>query len=241
MVSIVIFQKIWTKIMGIGVHEDIGELTILDKLDGLFLAPAGLPRCVAVTVDERASASTDRPRLLKHTTTQRHVEHPTAILLVPASNNDAGAQTVLVLVHDLLEEVGGDLGLGWAAALDGVHVKVVRDNIGDGLRIGGTAGATTVDAIRQMGELVRDAVGDVAAHGGSRVGAEDDALVVCDGHDRGAEVDLALFEVAGDVHAVDRHVWDKRATLCDVRMRNGDVVVELQWREARFLSTEEVE
>ncbi|KAI3475622.1 hypothetical protein L1887_62964 [Cichorium endivia] len=56
-----------------------------------------------------------------------------------------------------------------------------------------------------MRELVRDAVSDVRAHGGARVCAEDDALVVGDCHDGSAEVDFALFEVACDVHAVDRH------------------------------------
>ena len=44
-----------------------------------------------------------------------------------------------------------------------VQLQIVVHNVGDGLRIGGRAGAAAEDAVVDVGELVGDAVRDVRA------------------------------------------------------------------------------
>lgn len=51
------------------------------------------------------------------------------------------------------------------------------------LGVGGTTGAAAVDAVVEVGELVRHSVGDVGPGRGARVGADDDAAIERDGHD----------------------------------------------------------
>ncbi len=59
---------------------------------------------------------------------------------------------------------------------------MVVDDVGDGLRVRGGAGPAAPDCVVHLGQLVRDAVGDVGACSGAGVGAEDDAGGECDGH-----------------------------------------------------------
>lgn len=48
-------------------------------------------------------------------------------------------QAVLVGVTDLLEDGGGGLGHGRLSVAHGVQAKLVLDNVGDGLGVGGGA------------------------------------------------------------------------------------------------------
>ena len=80
-------------------------------------------------------------------------------------------QTVLVSVANLLEHRRGDLGGRRCAVLNTKHAHLVRDNVGDGLRVGGGAGAAAPDCVVDLGQLVGYAVGDICAGCGSAVGA----------------------------------------------------------------------
>lgn len=134
------------------------QRTIADKVERLVPAPARPPVRIAVAVDERRAGTADRPRLLKHATAKRHIEHAPAVVLVPASDDDARGQPVLVLVYKLLEQVGRDFGRRLHFLGDRVELQVVRDNVCECLRVCRRARAAAVDAVREVRQLVGDTV-----------------------------------------------------------------------------------
>ena len=73
-------------------------------------------------------------------------------------------------------------------------VHVIRKRLG----IGGGSAAADVDLFRDLDELVGGAVSDVGPGRRSRVGANDDASLVGERHDRGSGADLTGFETGGD-------------------------------------------
>lgn len=78
---------------------------------------------------------------------------------VPASHDNPRTESVLVLVDELREEVCCRDSAGLVFLLNSKHAQVVRDNVGDGLRVSSTAGSTAVDAIRDVRKLVRHTIG----------------------------------------------------------------------------------
>lgn len=135
-----------------------GPRTVLDKLERLVLVPARPPVGVAEAVDVRRPRAADGPRLLKHAAAERNVEHAAAVQFVPAGDNDACAEPVLVLVYQLLEQIRRDVGRRLHFLRDRVELQVVGDHVRERLRVGRRARAAAVDAVREVRELVGDAV-----------------------------------------------------------------------------------
>lgn len=133
-------------------------LTVLDKLHSLLLVPAFAIRGVTVAVDVSRSGATDRPRLLEDSSAERDVVHAASVLFVPASDDNAGRQLVLVLVAQLLEQ-SRNRCYGRSLSVDlRVELRVVVDNVGDGLRVRSGSGAAAVNAVVDVRELVGDTV-----------------------------------------------------------------------------------
>jgi len=63
-----------------------------------------------------------------------------------------------------------------------MKLQVVADNVSNGLRVCSRTGAATVNVIRDLGQLVRKAVGDVGTGTGTGIGTDDDAAVELNGH-----------------------------------------------------------
>lgn len=89
--------------------------------------------------------------------------HLSSVVLVPAGADHGGLQGVFVVVAEGLHHGGGGLDEWELAQLEAVHVQVIGDVLGDGLRVGSAATAAHVDALVDWGELVRDSVGDVVS------------------------------------------------------------------------------
>ena len=77
--------------------------TVFHELDGLIPTPPVLVCGIAIAVDVRGSATSNRPWLPEDTTSEWNVVHTWAILLVPPGNDDSCTQRVFVLVADILE------------------------------------------------------------------------------------------------------------------------------------------
>ena len=150
---------------------------------------------VAEAIDVGRARAANRVRPLEERAADGDGVDLAALDLVPAGDEDARGEHVLVVVAQLAEEVGRRLHLGRLAVLHLVRVEEVGHIVGDRLRVGGRAGAADVDALVDRGHLVGRAVRDVHAGRGPAVGADHDAAVVRDGHDGGAEVDGLLEEI----------------------------------------------
>jgi len=77
--------------------------TVLHEVDRLVFAPSILECSIAITVDVRGPAASDRPRLSEDTTSKRNIVHTRTILLIPPGNDDSRTQRVFVLIADILE------------------------------------------------------------------------------------------------------------------------------------------
>lgn len=77
--------------------------TVLHEADCLVFAPSILECSIAITVDVRGPATSNRPRLPEDTASKRNIVHTRTILLVPPGNDDSCTQRVFVLVADVLE------------------------------------------------------------------------------------------------------------------------------------------
>jgi hypothetical protein len=58
-------------------------------------------------------------------------------MFIPSGDNDPGHQSILVFIHNLLEQGRGGVDGGRGAVLDPVELEMVVDYISDCLRIGG--------------------------------------------------------------------------------------------------------
>ncbi len=99
-----------------------------------------------------------------------------------STNQTNPPQLVLVIIAQLLEQRRGRLRRRLLLVGDPVHAEMVVDDVGDGLSVGSGAGPAAPDCVVHLGQLVRDAVGDVGACGGAGVGAENYAGREGDGH-----------------------------------------------------------
>ena len=102
--------------------------------------------------------------------------------LVGEGNGGKVPQLVLIIVTQLLEQRRRRLHARRLIVCDPVHAQMVLHDVGDGLSVGGGARAAAPDCVVDLGQFVRDAVGDVGAGGGARVGAKDDTVGEVDGH-----------------------------------------------------------
>ena len=81
-------------------------------------------------------------------------------------------QAILVLVTDLLEHTGSNLGCCRILAVLSIeHIQLVGNDICNRLGVGGRARAAAPDCVVNLGKLVGDAVGDIGTGGGSRISA----------------------------------------------------------------------
>lgn len=170
---------------------------LADKSQALVLGHARPVVLVHPRVEEDGAATTHRVVVLDHGSAEGDVVDGAAVDGIVAADDDAGLDLEAVRVAHLAED-GGD-GLDGDGALlvgvEGVLAHVARNNLGEGLRVRGGAGAAAVDVVEELGELVGHAVDDVRAGGGARVSGKDDASVVRDGDDGGAEVVAAFLAV----------------------------------------------
>lgn len=171
-----------------------------DEPNTLLLRHPLFPVRVTIPVDVRAPAAPNGVTLLMQTAPQgNRIDLPTMSSIIP-SDDHPRAQRILIRITQLLEHGGGGLGRGWLVVGDAVHAEIVLDDVCDGLRVGGRAGAAAPDCVVDLCELVGDAVGDVGACCGAGVGAEDDALVESYGHTEGVSVSGLLKDRMDVLH-----------------------------------------
>jgi len=80
--------------------------------------------------------TSNTPRLSENPSTERHVVDLTTLVFIPPGNDDSGAQLILVLVTDGLEERGDSVDWGSFAVCGSIHLRVVMYHIGNGLEDG---------------------------------------------------------------------------------------------------------
>lgn len=114
---------------------------------------------------------------------------------IPATDNHAGHQIVLVLITKPSHQMGRHFHRRHPSRLDGQLTQIMLDVIRQGLRIGRTSRSAAPDVIVKLGNLVGNAVGHVGAGGHAGVGTEDDAAGERDGDDGRAGGEFAGTEV----------------------------------------------
>eukprot|EP00964_Phaeocystis_antarctica_P126711 scaffold90374_cov60-Phaeocystis_antarctica.AAC.3 len=134
-----------------------------DELFALLLVHARPVVGVAKAVDVGGARAADGEWSRQEATSHRDGEDLPALLLVPAGDDDARGQRVLVVVAQLVEDVGSRLDLGRLSVLHPVLVQVVRHVVRHGLRVRRRSRPANVDPLVHPGDLVGHAVGDVDA------------------------------------------------------------------------------
>lgn len=185
------------------------KLTVLDKINTLFPVHVVSVCSVAVTVNVRWTWTANSKWLLMKWSSQWYIVHSSALLLIPASNNDTSWQLVFVLIAHFLEQGGGCIHWRrlillhtkhdegeykfWSGINDRrntpchipVHLQVVLNNISYCLGVGGWSRPTTVDQIMHFCQFVGHSVSDIWARGRTRIGANNDSILECNRHNGG--------------------------------------------------------
>ena len=134
---------------------------ILEEVFGLLKCEVVPIKLVEVAPDEGRTGTGQCPiTLLKESGLVDTVDL-VALVGVPPGANHAGRERARVRVDDLSHDVRGGFNRGKAAKLVCLHVDVVADHFGDGLRVGRRARPLTVDSVVDRLKFVGNTIADV--------------------------------------------------------------------------------
>mmetsp|Transcript_22320 Transcript_22320/g.71855 ORF Transcript_22320/g.71855 Transcript_22320/m.71855 type:complete len:221 (-) Transcript_22320:16-678(-) len=158
------------------------------KLLALLLGHARPIHGVAEAVDVGRSRATNGKWLLHQRAAQGDRVHRGALHRIPARDDDAGHQRILVVVDDRLEQVCRRLHRGRLVHVNAVLVQEMPHVVRDCLSIRGGPRAAAIDPIVHRSQLVGRPVRHIAPRGSARVGTDHHSAVEGDRHDGRAKV-----------------------------------------------------
>mmetsp|Transcript_18352 Transcript_18352/g.52416 ORF Transcript_18352/g.52416 Transcript_18352/m.52416 type:complete len:257 (-) Transcript_18352:180-950(-) len=146
------------------------------------------------TLDEDASRSASGDRHLQARASQADVVDGPAFHRIPASDDDSGAQVVLVVVDQTTHQMRCHLH-GWLSSCCQLQLgKVVPNVVCQRLSVGSTSASAAIDVVGELRQFVVEPIGNVCSHRCASISAHDHSTIERKCQDGRSGGHLAIFQ-----------------------------------------------